>query len=115
MKLKLFLLIAILTSCGATKQKKHANEKIMLINSSMVDCMGVGPMKCYQVKFLDHNENENDAWQNMHTAIHGFNYEPGYVYKVKVREEHLDTANLPQDVSSIKYTLLSIISKKMTY
>lgn len=112
MKLKLFLLIAILTSCGVTKNKQQANEKIILVNSSMVDCMGVGPMKCYQVKFLDQKENENDPWQNMYTAIDGFNYESGYIYKIKVKEEHLDRANLPQDVSSIKYTLVSILSKK---
>ena len=112
MKLKLFLLIAILTSCGVTKQKHNTNEKTMLINSAMVDCMGVAPMKCYQVKFLDTKENIKDSWQNMHTAIHGFNYESGYVYKIKVMEEHLDKANLPQDVSSIKYTLVSILSKE---
>ena len=112
MKLKLFLLIAILTSCGVTKQKHNTNEKTMLINSAMVDCMGVAPMKCYQVKFLDSKENVKDSWQNMHTAIHGFNYEPGYVYKIKVKEEHLDKANLPQDASSIKYTLVSILSKE---
>ena len=112
MKFKLFLLIAILTSCGATKQSQNVKEKTMLINSSMVDCMGVAPMKCFQVKFLDTKDNVKDSWQNMYTAIHGFNYEPGYIYKIKVKEEQLDKANLPQDASSIKYTLVSILSKK---
>jgi hypothetical protein len=112
MKFKLFLFIAILTSCGSMKQTQSENTKTLLVNSAKVDCMGVAPMKCYQVKFLDQKENENDPWQNMHTTIHGFNYEPGFVYKLKVKEEHLDKANLPQDVSSIKYTLVSILSKE---
>lgn len=82
-----------------------------MINSSMVDCMGIAPMKCFQVKTLDKQNKEESTWTNMYTRIEGFDYKPGYIYTLKVKKEYLDNKNLPQDSSSIKYTLISIISK----
>ncbi|MEG1586131.1 MAG: DUF4377 domain-containing protein [Bacteroidales bacterium] len=112
MKLKLFLFmfVAILASCTSQKQSASEQSEVLLINSSLVDCHGVGPMKCYQVKYPD-QQGQTDAWETMYTQIEGFDYEPGYVYKLKVKKEILDKKDLPQDASSIRYTLISVVSK----
>ncbi|MDX8337905.1 META domain-containing protein [Draconibacterium sp. IB214405] len=81
---------------------------IFWVNSYRVDCVGVGPMKCMLIQkgeVLD-----DGAWQNFYSKIEGFDYEPGYIYKLKVQEEQLE--NVPADASSIKYTLVEVLEKK---
>lgn len=80
------------------------NEKTMIIASQTVDCTGVAPMKCLQVK-----EKESDNWGNFYSNIEGFTYEPGFEYVLKVKTEKIE--NPPMDGSSIKYTLVKQVSK----
>jgi heat shock protein HslJ len=63
-------------------------------------------MQCLQIR-----KDENEAWQYFYSQIHGFDFEPGYLYKLEVQEEKLDPSQLPQDVSSIKYTMVSVLEK----
>ncbi|MCE4564288.1 META domain-containing protein [Maribellus sp. CM-23] len=100
-----FGIILLFTACSTLKS---GNGSIYWVNSYEVDCVGVGPMKCLQVqKGKQLNKNE---WQNFYTQIEGFEYEPGYVYKLRIKEEKLK--NVPADASSIKYILEEVIEKK---
>lgn len=45
----------------------------------------------------------------MYTSINGFTYEPGYTYKIRVIEKHIE--NPPSDASSIEYTLKDVLVK----
>ncbi|MGL6179874.1 MAG: DUF4377 domain-containing protein [Tannerellaceae bacterium] len=92
------------SSCSTSK-----NTQTFLINSEKVDCMGVAPMKCLQVKKLD---KPNAEWENMYTNIIGFDYEPGYIYKIKVKVKELDKKQVPADGSSIEYILEKVVSKE---
>jgi heat shock protein HslJ len=83
------------------------NEQVLWINSSKVDCVGVGPMKCMQVK-----NTESEAWSNFYQGIKGFEFEPGYRYKLKVVITTLDKSSLPADTSSLSYELIEILSKE---
>jgi len=83
-------------------------DTIIWVNSYRVDCVGVGPMKCMLVQKGE--TMEEGQWQNFYSKIEGFEYEPGYIYKLKVKEEQLE--NAPADASSIKYTLVEILEKK---
>lgn len=47
-------------------------------------------------------------WNRLYTTIEGFNYVPGHIYDLSVAIEDID--NPPADASSLKYTLLKIIS-----
>lgn len=99
----LVISILITISCSTTK------DSIYWVNSAKFDCMGVGPMKCLQVqkgKMVDDNN-----WQNFYSIIEGFDFEPGYIYKLKVKEEKLPLDQLPADASSIKYTLIKELEK----
>ena len=96
------LVLSGLTQCATTKLGE--NEKKIYVASSQVDCTGVAPMKCLQIK-----EDVNDKWQYFYQSIAGFTYQPGYEYELIVKTESI--AHPPADGSSIKYTLIKQVSK----
>jgi len=75
------------------------------VKENLVDCTGVGPMKCMQVKFPGQKE-----WTYFYSAIEGFTYEEGYRYKLKINET--DRVNVPADASSKVYKLIEVLSKQ---
>lgn len=81
---------------------------IYWVNSYKVDCMGVGPMKCMLVQKGE--VIAEGQWEFFYSKIEGFEYEPGFIYKLKVKEENLE--NVPADASSIKFTLMEVLEKK---
>jgi heat shock protein HslJ len=80
------------------------NQKTIYVASQMVDCVGVGPQKCLQVR-----EEPGADWQFHYSGIEGFNYEPGYNYTLRIREEAVE--NPPADASSIRWILVDIVDK----
>jgi heat shock protein HslJ len=42
----------------------------------------------------------------LYSQIDGFDYQPGYLYRLKVRETRLLPAQVPADTSSIRYELV---------
>lgn len=101
------LFIALLfTSCSSTK---NYNNHIYWINSTKVHCVGVSPMQCFQIQ-KSKTLNLSGEWEFLYSQIIGFEYELGFIYKLKVKEEQLE--NVPPDASSIKYTLIKVLEKK---
>lgn len=86
--------------------ESNRNEHTLWVNSAKVDCVGVGPMQCFQIK-----KTENESWSNFYQDIAGFDFEPGYVYKLKVAIDTLDKNKLPADKSYLEYRLLEVVSK----
>lgn len=81
------------------------DQLLMMINREQVDCMGVGPMKCLQVKYsLDQPE-----WENFYSGIQGFEFEEGNHYLLRVKKSMIE--NPPADTPSIRYELLEVIDK----
>ena len=74
------------------------------VGPSLVPCTGVGQETCLQVR-----EAVEAAWTLLHGAIDGFDYEPGFDYIIRVKEELI--ANPPADASSLRRTLIAILSK----
>jgi heat shock protein HslJ len=109
MKQFLFLFGSIiLLSCSAGD--KLGEKHVYWINSTKAPCVGRAPTSCLQVQ---KSENlDPSAWKSFQSSIIGFEYEPGYIYKIVVKERHLDPAELPADVSSIEYTLVEILEKR---
>lgn len=104
---QLFILLIISLSCATGK----INNRIYWINSAKVPCSGVDSMQCFNVQKGETLNWEN--WQNFYSSIEGFDFEPGYLYKLIVNEKKLNTENVPADASSIKYTLVKILEKKV--
>lgn len=53
--------------------------------------------------------NDDTSWRALYGGIEGFEYQPGYEYRLRIKAEQLPDP--PQDGSSIRYTLLEQISK----
>lgn len=104
----IFIVMMVISGC-ATKKMQTKSAEIWWINGSKVDCSGVGPMKCLQIQKSDTIQPGN--WQNLYTEIEGFNFQNGYLFKVKVAEEKLNPAKVPADGSSVKYKLLEVLEK----
>ena len=104
----LFILTTLLASC--TNDKKENNEYIYWINSYKVSCEGVAPMSCLQIQKGD--TLKEHGWNNFYDNIEGFNYEPGNIYKLKVKEEQKPKNEIAADASKIKYTLIEQLEKK---
>ncbi len=99
------VLLLSITQCKPMSDSgSAADEKTFIVASQTVDCTGVAPMKCLQVK-----EKQSDSWGNFYSNIEGFTYEPGFEYVLKVKTEKI--ANTPADASSVKYTMIKQISK----
>lgn len=109
-QLAIFSVLAVfLFSCSSKMATKNSTST-WWINSYKVSCTGVAPMSCLQIQ---KNETiEQGKWQNFYTEIEGFVFEPGYLQKIRVKEEKLNPAQVPADGSSIKYTLVEVVEKK---
>ncbi len=77
----------------------------LFIASELVDCVGVAPQKCMQVK-----QSLDAPWELMYSQIEGFEYQPGYEYKLEVRSEVVE--NPPMDSSGVRVILVKEISKE---
>ena len=109
MKTTLFLIIGILLmSCSSLKLTSQ-NQQTVWINSLRVSCTGVAPTKCLQIQ--KGKSIEKGKWQNFFANIEGFDFVPGYIFKLTVIEEKIDPAKVPADGSSVKYTLVEVLEK----
>jgi hypothetical protein len=102
----LMALLLAVTSCKSENSETGASGITYWINSSRVPCVGVGPMECLEVR-----QSESADWQLFYSEIEGFNYEPGYLYRIKVREEKRDPENIPADASAMRYILVTVEEK----
>jgi hypothetical protein len=96
-------------ACQAGYTMETPQEVIYHVNSFRVPCVGVAPMSCLQVRRGDPAAGE---WQNFYSQIRGFDYEPGYLYRLRVRETRLPPEQVPADASSIRYELVEVLDKE---
>jgi hypothetical protein len=82
----------------------QAQTITVYVGPKLVDCQGVAPQKCYQVK-----AHPEDDYRLFYSSIQGFQYEPGYEYELRVRVEPVD--NPPADASAYSYVLVDVVSK----
>ena len=78
--------------------------KTLQVAPSRAVCTGVGPQLCLQVR-----ETASAPWTNLYGEIVGFDYAPGFLYEIRIKEEFV--ANPPADGSSIRRTLIAVLSK----
>ncbi len=106
--LLVFIVVMALSGCAAKKLPTTSAE-IWWVNGSKVDCTGVGLMKCLQIQKSD--ALQPGYWQNLYTEIEGFDFQNGYLYKIKVTEEKLNPVKVPADGSLKKYKLIEVLEK----
>ena len=91
-----------LLSCNAPQP---STVKTLYLNHYRVECAGPFLRLCY----LD-RENTDDTWRYRYSDVIGLEYEWGYIYTLRVREEQVP--NPLRDQSSIKTTLLEVLRKE---
>ncbi len=79
--------------------------KTLYANSQLVDCVGIGPRKCMEVR-----ETPMGEWAYFYDGIEGFTLEEDYLYTLKVKISNVP--NPPADAFSKHYRLLELISKE---
>jgi heat shock protein HslJ len=104
-------LLLLLFACGNKMQKTETSDTSIeryWVNSSKADCIGVGPMTCLQIQKTDSMTGD---WENFYSNIQGFEYQPGYLYRIEVKVRELPPNEVPADASSRKYELVKILEK----
>lgn len=86
------------------------NEFIYFINSYKVYCVGVAPQMCLQIQKGD--KIVPGTWQMFYGYIHSFDWEPGFIYQIVVRENKIPAGQVSADASDIQYTFVRQIYKK---
>jgi heat shock protein HslJ len=104
-KLLLSATFPIFFSCGVCNKQVST----VWVNSYKTNCEGVSDTQCLLVQKGD--SIDPVAWGNFHSPIEGFEYRPGYIYKLKVKEKNLDAEDVPADASAIQHTLVKVEEK----
>lgn len=99
-------LFFILTTATTCDEENFSPEQNWIVASEQKECQGIVLQQCYLIKI-----NGSDQWEYYYDEIIGLDYEAGYEYQIRVREDMIN--NPPADASSIQYTLIEIISKEM--
>lgn len=101
----LALAVVACTATGSEPESAMQGEtKTLFVGPQLVDCVGVVPQQCLQVR-----EDPTGEYQFFYSNIEGFTFEPGYEYELLVRVEQVE--NPPADGSSLRYTLVEIVNK----
>ncbi len=104
----LYLFLLFLFSCDFLESPFTLTKKehrLIYVAKHKVDCVGEGGMSCLLIK-----ERPEEEWRYFYGPIEGFDHEEGYEYAIEVYVEQV--GNPPEDGSSLKYTLVKILSKK---
>jgi heat shock protein HslJ len=106
----LAILLLAMMSCKSTNisDSNSMEEKIFWINSSKFPCTGVAPMSCLQIQ--ENKSIEEGKWNFFYSNIAGFEYEPGNIYRIKVKVQKIGSP-IPADASSLQYQLIEIMDK----
>ena len=109
------ILLPITIGCGPDSEFKSpckgswisrcdANTKILIIGPYRTTCTGAFEQECY----LEFNE-EAQKWFFFYDGIDGFDYEPGYIYTLKVSV--FEYAYEIQDAGIYDYRLIEVLDK----
>lgn len=106
--LVILLSLCILSCTDDNDDRDWSEEKVIEISSEIVPVNTFGePSEVDGMLVRIDGENQWRAYPI--TFIDGFEFEPGYLYTLKVKIVHL--ANPPYDDYDVRYKLISLISK----
>lgn len=89
---------------------KTATSNTLWVSGVKTECTeGAGTMQCLNIQ----NGEELDAqpWQKLNSEIKNFQFEEGYLKKIKVSKTKSVRANVPADASSLQYSMVKELRK----
>lgn len=83
--------------------------EIIYVNGKMAPCHGSRHQHCFQVKYT-----RDEPWGNFYDDIIGFDFEPGFIYKLLVSVDDQEGYPSPyiDDISLVTFTLEDILEKR---
>lgn len=96
----ILILLSLTIGCG-----RDEHIETLIIGPYKVDCVGAFEQECY----LEFNE-ESQEWHFFYDGIVGFEFEPGFIWTLKVRV--VDIGTEIQDAGRYEYYLEEVISKE---
>lgn len=105
---KLILILMILGSCHSCSNTSDSESEILTMRVNHYKTTGIGEGLFLTLLVQENDNIGSDNWTRLYTTIKGFNYQPGFIYDIKVSIDQID--NPPADGSSLQYTLQEIIS-----
>ncbi len=107
MKFLTLAIIALTASLiGCNNDSNDIGNREIFIDHYKSECFGLALSLCMRSRV-----NSDDDWSLFYESIDGFDYEWGYVYKLRVNISNIE--NPPEDASSVKYTLVDMLSKEL--
>ncbi|UII19667.1 DUF4377 domain-containing protein [Fulvivirga ligni] len=103
-----FFMVAACSRCE--DDEVYNDDYNFRVNHYQVDCVGEGPQKCFLVQ--QGSKLDTEEWDLFYGNIENFEFTSGYVYNLQI--EKTEIKNPPADGSSIKYSLIKIISRQKT-
>ena len=106
--LKSFGIIALavigLQSC------KTASNNTLWVSGMKTECStGAGTTNCLNIQKGE--ELDAQPWQNFYSNIEKFEFEEGYLKKIKISTSKINAKDVPADGSSIRYTMVKELRK----
>ncbi len=102
----MLLVMTVAAACVPIQPEEPSGEVVTLyVGPELVDCVGVGPMQCTQVRL-----SPEDEYQLFYDTIDGFEFEEGNAYELEVLIQKRE--NAPADASANTYTLQRILNKQ---
>ena len=98
------ILLSLTTGCEREVTTSE-NTEILIIGPYTQTCQGFIEQQCY----LEFNE-ERQRWEFFYEGIRGFDFEPGFIYRLKVSLHERDEGI--QDVGRYEYRLVEVLSKE---
>lgn len=89
---------------GAHSNSQQQQQFKIEVAPTLVDCVGVAPMKCMQYRKVGETE-----WLNHYFGIEGFEYQPDYRYTLEIKQSAV--LNPPADAPSLRWELVRVIEK----
>lgn len=96
------ILVFLLLTIGCDRDE---HIETLIIGPYTETCQGFIEQQCY----LEFNA-ESQKWEFFYESIQGFDFEPGYIYTLKVRLE--DRGTEIQDVGRYAYHLVEVLGKE---
>lgn len=96
-------LFLALAGCDDVKPD-HATITIQ-VAPQQVACTGITKQRCFRVKTADATD-----WQLYYGDISGFNYQPGFLYQLRVKQQHEKPSDA--NVSALEWALVSVVTKQ---
>ena len=104
-KIGILMIIGILFSCS---KDDNVQPQTIDMRINHFQNTGIGEGLFLTLMVQEGNNIGSDNWFKFYNSIEGFDYQPGFIYDIKVIVEQVD--NPPADGSSLKYTLQEIKS-----